>query len=88
MKRYFFLLVFTFVLTNCAPKTISQPSLTNLADTTDECRYMDNVCKEAKEFQREYNSFSEEAKEELLPVLNSYIENCGRAAELCNESMK
>lgn len=88
--RYFLCsLLFLFVLSlGCAPKSVHRPNLSAMADTTDECKYMDRVCYEAEQFQKEFNSFSEEARDELIPALNGYIENCEGAAELCNESLK
>lgn len=81
------LVLFFSVMVSCAPKRINKPNLSGLADTTDECKYMDRVCREAEEFQREFNSFSEEAQNELVPALNGYVDNCERAAELCTKSL-
>lgn len=77
-----------FIVVGCAPKQIKKPNLHGLADTTDECRYMIRVCREANEFQREFESFSKEAQDELIPALNGYFDNCERAADLCKESLE
>ena len=83
----FFTLV-TLFFVSCGGKSAVRPALMNLDDTTSACRFMDEVCHEADEFQREWSAMEEEQKNELTTVLNSYIEHCSKAAKECRKSIK
>jgi len=56
-------------------------------DETDECIYKDEVCADAFEFQDEYARMDSEQQDQMGVVLNSYIEHCENARELCEDSM-
>ncbi|MGM0444396.1 MAG: hypothetical protein ACQEQV_09430 [Fibrobacterota bacterium] len=76
-------------MTGCASsRGFERPELSELSDTTDMCLYMDKVCSQAEDFQREYRSLSEgEKKDHLRPVLDTYIEHCQKASKRCLKSI-
>ncbi|ERP30961.1 hypothetical protein [Chitinivibrio alkaliphilus] len=69
-------------------KPLERPQLSELSDTTDICLYMDRICREAEEFQREFNRMPEEQQKDLYPVLQSRIEHCERAINKCYKSIE
>ena len=64
------------------------PNLIGLQDTTDECLFMQEVCLEEREFEKEYNQMSKQDRKDMASVLSSYIEHCESAQKSCSKSMK
>ncbi len=76
--------VATLLLVGCGGnKTAS----TLPGEETDECIYKDEVCADAFEFQDEYARMGEEEQDQMGVVLNSYIEHCENAREMCEDSV-
>lgn len=80
------LIVALFFLVSCGGK--SQSTSTLPGEKTDECLYQEEVCREAMNFQTQYESMGEEEREQMVPVLNSYIEHCEAAKKECKKSMR
>lgn len=68
----------------CAPKT-TLVDFNNVPDTH-HCQFMKEVCKEAEEFQRQYQSMDAEEKEDAKTILNAYIQQCADSQEMCIRS--
>ncbi len=68
----------------CAPRAVTTYSDVD----TPECRTMTEICKDAREFQREYERMPEEEKRDMVSVLNTYTEHCTQAVKACEESKK
>jgi hypothetical protein len=81
-------LLFLFLAACGGNKSSALPNLTTATDTTDECRYMLEVCGEARSFEREYGSMSEEERKSMTSVLNNYIELCEGSEGGCIESVE
>ncbi|MFW5784557.1 MAG: hypothetical protein ACOCW1_00105 [Chitinispirillaceae bacterium] len=77
-------IVSTIAFIGCAPKT-TYINLSDLPDTY-QCNYMKEICKEAEDFQRQYSKMSEEEKKESKTILNTYIDQCANAQDLCTKS--
>jgi len=84
MKRLL-LLATTLILSSCggAKTTSTAPQ-----EKSDECVFQDEICKDALDFQGEYEKADEERKESMIVVLNSYIEHCEAARKACKKSMR
>lgn len=82
MKR---LIVFaSFLLVACGGKQTS----TVPGEQTDECIYQEEVCREAFDFQDQYMRMTGDEKDQMTPVLNSYIEHCEAAKKACKKSSR
>ncbi len=55
-------------------------------DVSDECRMMEEVCSDARDFQATFNKMPEKEQKEMRAVLNTLIKHCKRAEKLCEES--
>lgn len=75
------------ILTGCNPKTTVK-STSGKTIQTDECALKEEVCAEALDFQKEYDKMPEEEKEDMISVLNTYIEHCEEAKKNCENSLK
>jgi hypothetical protein len=51
-----------------------------------QCSYMQDVCKEAREFERTYNAMSPDEKKEFENVMKTYHSQCNDALEICKKS--
>lgn len=62
----------------------------NTADLPDNylCQHMKEVCKEARQFESEYNRLSPEEKKESENILKAYRMQCNDALKQCQESAK
>jgi hypothetical protein len=89
MKKYlpirFFLLIalIGIMLPSCNPKTTKKAS-----EQTDECALKEEVCKEAFDFQREYEQLPEEEKKDMASVMETYRVHCEEAKKKCEKSKK
>ena len=52
------------------------------------CQHMKDVCKEAREFESQYNKLSPEERKESENVLKAYRMQCNDALKQCEESAK
>lgn len=75
------------ILTGCNPK-ISVKSTSDKTPQTDECVMKEEVCAEALDFQKQYDSMPEEEQKDMVSVLNTYIEHCEKATINCEKSLK
>ncbi|MFP4418554.1 MAG: hypothetical protein ACOC41_06815 [Chitinivibrionales bacterium] len=87
MLKFLCLLVSFTALLSVASCTAPAMRTHTTADT-DECRTMVEVCKDAQEFQREYDRLPEEEKDDMAAVLNTYTEHCTNAVKECDQSKK
>lgn len=62
----------------------------NTAELPDtyQCRHMQDVCKEAREFEGVYSRMSPEERKDAEHVLKAYRMQCNDALELCQKSGK
>lgn len=74
------------VIAACSPKT-TLVDLNNVPDTH-HCQFMKETCKEAEEFNRQYQSMSDEEKQDAKTILNAYVQQCADAQEICKQSAK
>jgi len=77
----FFLVIISLYTVSCAPKVITNSNRTE--EKSDDCSFMDELCKEASDFEKEYQKLPEKEKKEMLPVLNNYIKLCEDARKKC-----
>ena len=83
-----FIIVIGIMLLSCSPKTAIKSSSDRTAEKTDECIMKDEICKEAFDFQKEYNRMPEEEQKDLISVLSTYIKHCEEATKKCEKSLK
>jgi hypothetical protein len=57
----------------------------NLPDSY-QCTYMKDICKEAQEYERQYNKMTPDEKKEFENILKAYHSQCNDALELCKKS--
>ncbi len=89
MKPIFLILpLLASLLLSCGGRAKVRPSLGTMADTTDECLYMDEVCDAAEKFQDEYERMPKKKRDELTSALDSYVDHCFRAEKECRKSIK
>ncbi len=53
---------------------------------TYQCTYMKDICKEAQEYERKYNTMTPEEKKEFENILKAYHSQCNDALEMCKKS--
>lgn len=81
--------IILFNFSFCNPKTIVvNTKETKKNEITDECALKEEVCNDAREFQKEYETMPEQEQEDMLAALNTYIEHCENATRQCEESKK
>ena len=77
--------LFLLVAAGCGgPKFVDTAHLPN----TYQCNYMNDVCKEAKDYEATYEKMSPEEKKEFKNVLDAYKSQCNDALKSCLESGK
>ena len=74
------------VIGACAPKT-ALIDFNNVPDNA-QCQFMKETCKEAEDFQREFQSMTAEEKQDAKMILNAYVQQCADAQEMCKKSAK
>jgi hypothetical protein len=74
----------------CAPRVVVPPSIpdTDTEVASDECEMMKEVCRQAQEFQKQYETLPEEEKKDMSTILSTYVEHCRQATESCKKSAK
>lgn len=86
-SRLFHTIIFSsaLLLTGCGGTRF-----VNTADLPDNylCQHMKEVCKEARQFESEYNKLSSEEKKETKNILKAYRMQCNDALSQCQESAK
>ncbi|MCL2689894.1 MAG: hypothetical protein FWE57_08635 [Chitinispirillia bacterium] len=75
-----------FLIGACAPKKVLV-DFNNVPDTH-HCQFMKEICKEAEEFNRRFQSMSAEEKEDAKTINNAYVQQCADAQEMCKRSAK
>lgn len=86
MQKYvLYIYITSIVLAGCGGTKFVD--LSDLPDTY-QCEYMEAVCKEAREFEREYNTLSADEKKDAETVLKTYRNQCNDALERCRKSSK
>lgn len=84
MKIFFFLAVcFCFLLFSCGGSSYIEVS--KLPDTY-QCTHMEEICKEAREFESKYSQMSDEEKKEFKTLRDTYRDQCNTALEQCKKS--
>jgi len=84
MKIFFFLTVcFCLLLSSCGGSSYIE--VNNLPDTY-QCAHMEEICKEAREFESKYSQMSDEEKKEFKTLLDTYRDQCNTALEQCKKS--
>ncbi|NLL14241.1 MAG: hypothetical protein GX267_12630 [Fibrobacter sp.] len=58
----------------------------NKLPDTYQCAHMEEICKEAREFESKYSQMSEEEKEEFKTLRDTYRDQCNTALEQCKKS--
>jgi len=72
------------VIGACAPKAVVI-DFNNVPDTP-HCQFMKDICKEAEEFSRQFQSMSAEEKEDAKTINNAYVQQCADAQAMCKKS--
>jgi hypothetical protein len=68
---------------SCAgTRTVDTSKLPN----TYQCTYMKDICKEAQDYERQYNKMTPDEKKEFETILKAYRSQCSDALELCQKS--
>lgn len=71
------------LLVSCAgTRTVDTSKLPD----TYQCTYMKDICKEAQEYERQYNKMTSEEKKEFENIMKAYRSQCSDALELCKKS--
>ena len=86
----FIVAVTALIVTACNSKTITTTTLSNSdsKELTAECDMQKDICKDAYDFQKEYNKMPDKEQRDMKAVLNSYIEHCENAKVACEKSNK
>jgi len=71
------------LLAGCGGTTFVDTS--KLPDTY-QCQHMDEVCKEAREFERTYAKLSADEKKDAENILKAYRSQCNDALDICRAS--
>jgi len=92
MKRWFLFVISLVILEYaCNPKTTIITTTRGSTETsalTDECIMKEEVCTEARDFQKVYESMPEQEQKDMVSVLNTYIMHCEEATKSCEKSKK
>ena len=66
------------------------PGFINTANLPDNhyCRYMKEICREAREFENAYEKLSRDEKKDAENILKTYRSQCSNALEECQKSAK
>jgi hypothetical protein len=59
----------------------------NTVPDNERCNYMKDVCREAERFEAQFDRMSKEEKQDARTVLNSYIQQCADAQEMCKATI-
>ena len=86
MGKILTVFIASIVLSGCAGRS----SYRNVADMPDnhQCRYMEEICQEAAEFESRYLDMTPEEQEEAKSVLEAYKSQCNFAIEECERSVQ
>ena len=79
---YIFPVIFSF---SCGGPGFVDTS--KLPDTY-QCKYMEEVCKEARDFEVKYSKMSQEEQKEFEVLLKTYNNQCNSALDECLKSKK
>ncbi len=80
--------IFLFLIACGGKKTTTLPNFSTLSDTTDECKYMLEVCNEAKSFEKEFYNIPEDERKNMNSVMTSYVDHCESSESGCLESLE
>lgn len=83
--KYFLLLSVALFFFSCGGPGFVDTS--KLPDTY-QCQHMNDVCKEAREFEVKYYKMSDDEKKEFEVLLKTYNSQCNDALEACQNSGK
>ncbi|MCX7726233.1 MAG: hypothetical protein N2053_05240 [Chitinispirillaceae bacterium] len=81
------IIVATFILCGCGGGRTIIINKSKLPDTY-HCEYMEEVCKEAREFESKWYKMTPEEKKESKEVLRTYRQQCNDALDACMKSGK
>lgn len=84
MKKSFICAISGIMFIGCAGGS-SFVDTSKLPDTY-QCSYMKDVCKEAREYEAQYEQMSSEDKKEFKNILLVYRKQCSDALEQCKKS--
>jgi hypothetical protein len=76
----------SLIIGACAPKT-TLIDFNNVPDTP-HCQSMKDICKEAEDFQRQFQSMTAEERQDAKTILNAYIQQCADTQVMCKKSAK
>jgi esterase/lipase len=77
------------LILSCASKTTTiTTTRTPQSGKTNECALQDELCTEAREFQKIYDTLPQEQQKDMVAALNTYVEQCEDAKKKCEKSMK
>jgi predicted small lipoprotein YifL len=75
-------------LAACGPKPVLLDLSGKDVPDNERCQFMKESCKEASEFQNQYERMSPEEKQDAKAVLNAYVQQCQDAQEMCRKTME
>jgi len=75
-------------LWGCGPKPVLLDMNGKDVPDNERCQFMKESCKEAQEFQSQYERMSPEEKSDAKAVLNAYVRQCEGAQDLCRKTME
>ncbi|HEX3019077.1 MAG TPA: hypothetical protein VHP36_02195 [Chitinispirillaceae bacterium] len=85
MKYLYSIVSFMIIFFSCGgPKYVE----VNKLPKTYQCDHMEEICKEAREFEGKYSQMNKEEKEEFKTLLDTYQSQCNTALEQCQKSGK
>jgi hypothetical protein len=72
----------SLIISSCASSYVNTAKLPD----TYQCQYMNDVCKEATEFETKYEQMTPEQKKEFKNLLMTYRSQCNDALDACKKS--
>jgi uncharacterized membrane protein len=75
-------------LAACAPKPVLLDLSGKNVPDNERCQFMKESCKEAQEFQNQYEQMSKEEQQDARAVMSAYTQQCQDAQEMCRKTME
>jgi hypothetical protein len=61
------------------------PQVTTLPNTDDQCQLTAEICREAADFQRDFDRMPPDEQADMTAILNNYAQLCREATKACKQ---
>jgi len=72
----------------CGPKPVLLDLSGKDVPDNERCQFMKESCKEAEDFQNQYDRMNPEERQDAKAVLSAYVQQCQAAQEMCRKTME